>query len=178
MRTILICVLALTSCLSLKAQTLLPYASMSYMQWQPFPAYNLLNDSTHANQKWSFNTYGAISAGYGYFNGVGGTVLSAPVGLQLNRQLNNNLYAFAGVSAGPALFNFSSSFMNPSLNKSYPNGLSNAYGFGMNTNVQLGLMYINDAKTFSISGSIGVERSSYPVYQPNRTNVKKSNGQP
>jgi hypothetical protein len=178
MRLILCCLLTLMFCLSLRAQTLLPYASMSYMQWQPFPAYNLLNDSTHVNQKWSLNTYGAISAGYGFFNGVGGTILSAPVGLQLNRQLNNNLYAFAGVSAGPALFNFSSSFMNPALNKSYPGGLSNAYGFGMNTNVQLGLMYINDAKTFSISGSIGVERSSYPVYQSARPSVKKSNGQP
>jgi hypothetical protein len=178
MRLIVVCIFTSMFCLSSKAQTLLPYASLNYMQWAPFPAYNMLNDSAHLNQKWSFNTYGAISAGYGYFNGVGGTILSAPVGIQLNRQLNNNLYAFAGVSTAPALFNFSSSFMNPSLNKTYPGSMTNAYGFGMNTSVQLGLMYVNDAKTFSISGSIGIERSSYPVYQPNGVNTKKSNVQP
>jgi hypothetical protein len=177
MRTILVCVFALMSCHSLRAQTLLPYYNMNFMQWQPFPAYNLLNDSSHVNQKWSFNTYSAISAGYGYFNGVGGSVLSAPVGLQVNRQLNNNFYAFAVVSAAPALFNFGSSFMNPSLNKSYPGSLTNAYGFGMNTSVQLGLMYVNDAKTFSISGSIGIEKSSYPIYPSNGVTTKKSNTQ-
>jgi hypothetical protein len=31
----------------------------------------------------------------------------------------------------------------------------------MPASASLGLMYINDQKTFSISGSIGVERSSY-----------------
>jgi len=176
MRIVLL-IFALLSFLSPKAQSYLPYGSMNFSRWQPFPAYNLPGDSTNLNQKWYFTTYSGISAGIGFFNGGSTTFLSAPVGVQLNRPLNNNLIAFAGISAAPTFFSFSSSFMNPSYNKSYPGGsLSNAYGFGINPSLQMGLMYINDARTFSISGSIGIERSSYPiypVYPPNRTSTKK-----
>jgi hypothetical protein len=172
---IIFCVLASMTFLSPKAQTLLPFSSLNYAQWQPFPSYNLLKDSSNLNQKWHFNTYSAISAGFGFFNGGGASFISAPVGLQLSRPLNNNLFAFAGISAAPTFYNFSSSFMNSGLNKSYPGGyLPNTYTFGLNSRVELGLMYINDARTFSISGSIGIERSDYPVYFPsNRTNTKK-----
>jgi hypothetical protein len=170
---IVLSVLALISFLSSGAQTHLPVSTMNYASWQPFPAYNLLGDSSHLNQKWHLSTYTGISAGFGFFNGGNATAISAPVGLQLNRQLNNNLYAFAGISAGPAFFS-SRSFTEPFLYKSYPgSNYSNAYGFGINSSVEMGLMYINDAKTFSISGSIGVERSSYPVYTPDRANTKK-----
>ena len=173
MRIILL-ILALISFLSPKAQTHLPVSSMNFTQWQPFPGYNPPGDSNHLNQKWYFSTYSGLSAGYGFFNGGSLTFLSAPVGLQLNHPLNNNLIAFAGISASPVFFNFSRSFMDPVFNKSYPGGsLPNAYGFGMNPAVQMGLMYINDAKTFSISGSIGIERNSYPVYPSNRVNTKK-----
>ena len=43
---------------------------------------------------------------------------------------------------------------------------------GLYSRAELGLQYINDERTFSISGSIGVERSSYPVlpYNNTRTN--------
>jgi hypothetical protein len=151
----------------------LPVGSFNYAQWQPFPAYKHFNDSGNVNQKWYFSTYGAITAGFGFFNGVGSTFISAPVGLRVNRQLNNNLIAFAGVSAAPTFFSFSRSFSDPAFYKFYPGGtLSNPYSFGVNTTAEMGLMYINDAKTFSISGSIGVERSSYPVYP---TEIKKVN---
>ncbi|MGH2563931.1 MAG: hypothetical protein ACRDE5_05430, partial [Ginsengibacter sp.] len=35
--------------------------------------------------------------------------------------------------------------------------------FGTYSSASLGLMYINDSRTFSISGSIGIERSSNPL---------------
>ena len=173
MRIILL-ILASISFLTPKAQAVLPVTTMSYTQWLPFPSYKPLSDANGLNQKWYFNTYTGISAGTVFFNGGGATFLSVPVGLQLTRQLNNNLYAFAGVSAGPAIYSFNRSFMDPVLNKSYPGIYQpNAYSFGMNAGVQMGLMYVNDAKTFSISGSIGIERGSYPVYQSGGLNTKK-----
>jgi hypothetical protein len=173
---IILGILVSFSILSAKAQTYLPLSVMNYAQWHPFPSYNLLGDSAHSHQKWQFNTYSAMSAGYLFSNGGGASYISAPVGLQLTRQLNNNLYAFAGVSAAPAFYNFNSSFTSPLSHSVYPGGYpSNAYQFGMNARVEMGLMYINDAKTFSISGSIGVEQSSFPSYPvpPNRTATKR-----
>jgi hypothetical protein len=97
----------------------------------------------------------------------------APVGLQVNHPLNNNLIAFAGISTAPTFFSFNHSFTDPALSKYYPGSyLPNTYSFGINSRVEMGLMYINDAKTFSISGSIGVEQSSYPVYPVSRMNTK------
>jgi len=49
----------------------------------------------------------------------------------------------------------------------------NPYSFGINSRVDIGLMYINDARTFSISGSIGVERAAYPVYYPSNKVISK-----
>ncbi|MEJ7680097.1 MAG: hypothetical protein WKG06_20000 [Segetibacter sp.] len=34
---------------------------------------------------------------------------------------------------------------------------------GIYSRAELGLQYINDERTFSISGSVGVERSSFPM---------------
>ena len=170
-------ILASLTFLSPKAQTILPVGSMNFVRWQPFPVYNMPGDSNHLNQKWYFSTYSGLSAGFGFYNGGSFNYLSVPVGLQLNHPLNNNLIAFAGISAAPTVFSFSHSFMDPAFNKSYPgNSLSNPYGFGINPSLQMGLMYVNDDRTFSISGSIGIERSSYPiypVYPSNRTNTKK-----
>jgi hypothetical protein len=173
MRLILL-ILASASFLSSRAQTHLPISSMNYSLWQPFSCYDPLGDSNHLNQKLYFSKYAGVSTGFGFYNGANAIFLSAPVGLQLNRPLNNNLIAFAGISAAPVFFNFNRSFTDPGINKYYPGGsLSNAYGFGVNSRIEMGLMYINDAKTFSISGSIGVDRASYPVYPSNRVITKK-----
>jgi hypothetical protein len=159
--------------LPLKAQTYLPVGNIGFMPWQPSPIYHSLNDSSHLNQKWYFSKYAGISAGYSFFAGGGASYISAPVGLQWNHPLNNNLIAFAGASAAPTFFSFSHSFTDPAFNKSYPGSyLPNTYTFGVNTRVEMGLMYVNDAKTFSISGSIGVERSSYPFYPAERVATK------
>ena len=160
-----------------RAQTHIPTGSMGFSQWFPLGTYHPLGDTSNPNQKWFFTKYAAISAGYIFYNGGGGSVLSAPVGLQVTRELNNNLYAFAGVSVAPTFFSYNSSYYNSQVNKSYPGGyLPNTYSFGMNSRVEMGLMYVNDARTFSISGSIGIERSTnpyYPAYPPNRTNTRK-----
>ena len=169
-RIILVMLVSLAFLLT-KAQSYIPVSSMNFAQWQPFSAYHPYSDSNNLNQKWYVTKYVGISAGFGFFNGAGGSFISAPLGLQLNHPLNNNLIAFAGVSVAPTLFNFSSSFTNPS----YPGNIPNAYGLGLNSQVNLGLMYINDAKTFSISGSIGVDRYSYPVFPAQRQNIQKNN---
>ncbi len=164
MRILLVAIASFTF-LTPRAQTQTPFGAISYAQWQPFRGYSPMGDSSHFNQKWYLTPYAAVSAGFGFFNGIGATMISAPVGLQLNHSINNNLVAFAGVSASPTFFNFNSAFTNSHLNASYPgNAFPNAYALGLNTRVEMGLMYMNDAKTFSISGSIGVERGSYPTF--------------
>src|SRR5579859_2359038 len=145
------------------------------------PVSHLPVNQQSVSQKWYFSKYAGLSAGYSSFAG-GTSFLAAPVGLQLSRRLNDNLYAFTGISAAPVIFNANRFITGPVLNPSYPghglppypgNNLPNGYGFGLNSRVEAGLMYVNDAKTFSISGSVGIERNSYPVYPSNRVNTKK-----
>lgn len=125
------------------------------------------NDSSYyiqhvQSKKWFLTSYSNIGIGFNFFNGSTATVVSAPVGLQLNRQLNNNLYAFTGVSLAPTYISFNRSFLS-SGNKPYTGNGFKSDDFGLYSSVNVGLMYVNDARTFSISGSIGVARSSYPV---------------
>ncbi len=150
---IILSILVMISVLSVKAQTLLP------------TNYHLGSDSNNVDKKWSLHKYGGISASYAFFNGGNARVISAPVGLQLNRRINNNLYAFAGIAAAPAYIDFNRSFTQSDINKNMQ-GMNryNASGFSMNSKFEAGLMYINDAKTFSISGSIGVYNSSNPLF--------------
>ena len=127
-------------------------------------------------KKWFFTKYTGITAGYSFFRGGSATVIAAPVGLQLNRRLNNNLYAFATVSVAPAYINFNRGFLYTDFNKT--NAGNSFYKTGstaMYSSAALGLMYINDEKTFSISGSIGVERNNFPVYFSNQMNTTKPN---
>jgi hypothetical protein len=155
---ILLLLLALTSFISTRAQTPLYPGMMNYAQRNPLSYVNPVIDSNLSKKKWSLHKYGGISASYSFFNGGSASVFSVPLGLQLNRQLNNNLYAFAGISAAPSYINFSRSFINADIKKYNTNSL------GLYSRFEAGLMYVNDARTFSISGSIGVERNSFPVY--------------
>ena len=113
-------------------------------------------------KKWFLTSYSNIGIGVNFFNGSTGTVVSAPIGVQLNRPLNNNLFAFTGVSLAPTYVNFNHSFLSPGIKPSAGSGLKSDY-FGLYSSVNMGLMYVNDARTFSISGSIGVGRSKYPI---------------
>jgi hypothetical protein len=153
--------IALIFSLSAEAQTFLPVGFMRYDQPLTFGH----SPDSLSGRKWSLHPYSGISAGYSFFNGGSAGMLAVPVGLQLTRKLNNNLYAFAGVSAGPVYTDFNRSFLsaNPYQVHQYNNLLSPG-NLGIFSRAELGLMYVNDAKTFSLSGSIGVERSSYPVF--------------
>jgi len=135
---------------------LITLVSVSAAAQSPFYSYHQFGDSAALARKWHVSTYGGISAGLGMY--------AAPIGLQINRRLNNNFYAFAGVAAAPTFYNFNHAFNSTSAFKPYPGMNPAATGFGLQSRVEMGLMYINDARTFSISGSIGVTRGSYPAY--------------
>ena len=157
---------------TLKAQSLLPVSFFDYSQRTNFANNIRLGDSL-SKQKWSFNRYSGISTSFSFFKGGSATVVSAPMGLQLNRRLTNNLYAFANVGVAPAYVNFNQSFISADINKNNPYSRSNS--FGVYSSASLGLMYVNDAKTFSISGSLSVERSSYPMFPYYQMNSAKPN---
>jgi len=163
MRAAIVLVLFIVSITS-KAQTSFPGSFLDYTQRQAFVNKSHLNDSA-VNKKWFLSKYGGISTSFSFFRGGNATMVSVPVGLQLNRRLNNNLYAFGSVSVAPAYVNLNHSFLATDINKSWQNNtFLKSSNFGMYSRAEMGLMYINDEKTFSISGSIGIERSNYPVY--------------
>jgi hypothetical protein len=167
--------LFMISFISVRAQTHLPLSSSSYTQREAFTNNNSFSDSNNLQKKWTLDKYVGFSASYGFYNGGSATVFAAPIGLQLNRRLNNNLYAFVGISAAPAYVNFNRSFIHSDINKNNP-GMTrySTNGFTMYSKFEAGLMYVNEAKTFSISGSIGVYRSKYPPYPfYNGTNIQK-----
>jgi hypothetical protein len=138
----------------------------------------MVKDSSYSirnmqDRKWFLTSYTGVGIGFNFFNGNTATILSAPVALQLNRRLNDNLYAFASVSAAPTYINFNRSFLSPGIIKSYPGNSFKPGYLGLTSSVNLGLMYINDARTFSISGSIGVERGTYPMLLYPAGNVQR-----
>ena len=156
-----------------KAQTFMGgrFTPNNYSGWfsnERFP----VDSSTQ--KKWIFSRYSALSTSYHFSRGGQAMIVAAPVTLQLNRRLNNNLYAFANASMAPAYVNFNRSFIATDFNKIVRNkSFSNVSNLYMWSNFSLGLQYINDEKTFSISGSIGVERSSYPLLPYYRSNDQR-----
>ena len=160
---------------SVKAQSVLPATSSELAQRSLLENNHAINDSI-PNKKLFLTTYSGITTGYIFFNRGSAFYIAAPIGLQLNRKLNNNLYAFAGISAAPAYMNFNSSFMSADVNKMYPNSsFIRTNNFGINARAEMGLMYINDAKTFSISGSFSIERSSNPIFLNQPVNTTRLN---
>jgi hypothetical protein len=158
---IFLTILVSLAVLSAKAQSPLP-AGAPYPTGTPLPT----RDSGNFSHQLQLRPYASISTGYLFFH-RGISYFSAPVGLALVYPINRNISAFAGASASPVVFSVNQ------LN-SYPNNnFSRPYNFGWSGRVEGGLMYTNDAKTFSISGSVGVERGSYPGYPAYRTNTKK-----
>ena len=172
---IMFVVLMLTSSLIVKAQTILQASNINHLQLQSFTVNNRFKDSS-LNKKWFVNKYIGFSSSFGFFNGGNATVLAVPVGLQLQRRLNNNWYAFAGASVAPAYTSFNKSFLSANVNKfSQNNNFLTSKRLDIYSRAELGLMYVNDQKTFSISGSIGVERSSYPLVPFNQNSSVRPN---
>jgi hypothetical protein len=167
---ILLTILASMAFLIPRAQTHLPLGG----QWEitPWPTYipwSLLN-AGNPNHGWRVQPYASVSAGY-LFLGGGISYLSAPVGLIVYRPLNTNFTAFAGANIAPTVFNMSRLYTDQLNSPAYPG--NRFTGVGVNAGIQGGIIYTNDAKTFSISGGISVERGSYPVYLPPGTNTTK-----
>jgi hypothetical protein len=174
-RTILFAAILL-SAVAVKAQSPLSFGTMNGTQ-SAFQHFHQVADTNNVRKKWFVTKYASISSGFVAFRGGSGTFLSAPVGLQLNRQLSNNVYAFAGVSVAPTFFHYNGAFYQPGINKS--NSFMNANNFGTYSAAHMGVMYINNDRTFSISGSIGVGRSSYynqsPFYAPGNSPMLRKN---
>ncbi|MGC4035454.1 MAG: hypothetical protein QM764_05795 [Chitinophagaceae bacterium] len=171
MRTFLL-LLVVACTFSAGAQTAtLPVGIVDYMHRENLGLYSHSFIPT-SNKKWSVNTYSGITTGFSFFNGGTATMVAAPVGLQLNRRLNDNLYAFAGVSVAPTYINFGNTIGSPLFKGSSANGMYNPNSLSVYSRAELGLMYINDARTFSVSGSVGVSRSSgyYPGMPVRQTN--------
>ena len=148
---------------ALKAQVFLPGSYNNGFSNGFFANSKGLNDSS-SNNKWSLSTYSSVSTSFTFFRGGNAMIVSAPVGLQLSRRLNNNLFAFAGLSVAPAYVNFNQSFRVNDFSKANQNNtLIRTGNLGMYSRAELGLQYTNDERTFSISGSICVETSTYPL---------------
>lgn len=127
-------------------------------------------------KKWFVSSYSGITAGYSFFRPGGASFMAAPLGIQLNRRLSNNVYAFAGVTAAPTYLNFNHAFLTADANKLNPfNSFYQPGNFSMYSAATLGLMYINNARTFSVSGSISVEKNNYPSFYNNQFNTTKQN---
>jgi hypothetical protein len=158
--------------IAVKAQMLVPGSFFDNSFRGGFRSNSGFRDSV-ANKKWSLSRYSSISTSFVGWKGGYATVVAAPIGLQLNRSLNNNISAFAGVAVAPAYTNFGQRFMNTNINKLYQN---NPFYKGSNLSLysraEIGLSYTNDERTFQISGSIGVERNNFamPVYVPANNN--------
>jgi hypothetical protein len=154
--------------LSSKAQTHLPVYPLGFgfSQWQPMSMAPLPGSS----QKWQLRPSASIQAGYIFYNG-GISYLSAPLELNLYHPLTSNVTAFGGVYVAPTVFSMTNPYLSSFQNPAYPN----RYNMTINPGVQGGLMYTNDAHTFSISGSVRVERGSYYpyVYPAQRSNTNK-----
>ncbi len=155
-----------------KAQTVLPGSLIGYNQRANFANDMHLDDSL-SKKKWSFNRYIGLSTSFIFFKNGSASIFEAPIGLQVNRRLNNNLYAFANVSVAPAYVSFNQPYYGTAY-KGNPNNSFNSNSLNMYSSASLGLQYVNDAKTFSISGSISVERSNYPMapVYPVATDIK------
>src|SRR5438309_9889860 len=106
MRIILVMLIMMVAA-AVKAQTVLPGSFMDYTYRGMF-AHNIPVRDSLSKSKWSFSKYTGLSASYSFFKGGSASIIAAPIGLQLNRQLTNNVYAFAGVSVAPAFINFNS----------------------------------------------------------------------
>ncbi len=114
------------------------------------------------SKKWIISKYMGVSSSLVFFNGGNASILSVPVGIRLNRRINNNWYAFAGVSVAPSYINFNGAFLNSQYSKTAALYSYSGNGhFNVNPAAELGLVYTNDQKTFSISGSISVQRQPY-----------------
>lgn len=166
MKRILLIAAFFMAAVAANAQSPVPFGGLST---SPLSfGHNHAVDTNGLRSKWSLVKYASISTGFVAFRGGSGSFFSAPLGLQLNRQLSNNLIAFGGISVTPSYFYSNNAFYQPGFkNGGFSNGnLMNRGSFGTYPSAQVGVMYTNDQRTFSISGSVSVTRSTYGGFAP------------
>ena len=168
-------VFMLLFCVTAKSQTILSPGFGAYPQSRSLFNNSHFNDSV-SQPKWFFSSYRALSTSISFFKGGNATIFSAPMGLQLNRRLNNNMYAFANVTVAPSYISINPSYLS-GFQKTGTGKSFQQNNPGLYPAASLGLMYVNDARTFSISGSISAERNFYPAlpYYPGNTGNTKEN---
>ncbi|PWT94582.1 MAG: hypothetical protein C5B52_19635 [Bacteroidetes bacterium] len=130
------------------------------------PDYQSIQESRLSNHRWFVSRYAALSMGNTFYPHANAFYFSAPMGLQLNRSLNKNWYAFAGAYVAPTYTSFNHSMMYAPYSKGFTGSAYPPNYFTVNPGVQAGLMYISNDGSFSVSGSIRAEYHSYPVYRP------------
>lgn len=123
-----------------------------------------VNDTNYTHKKWFVTKDAGISTGFIAFRGGSSSFLSVPLGLQVNRKLTNNFYAFGGVSVTPYVFRYNGMPYQYPVNKG--NSFMQTNNFAAYSDAKVGVMYISNDRTFSISGSIGVSRGGYNSYSP------------
>lgn len=153
----------LMSAIAAKAQSPLFSGALDYTQ-PVFRNTNQATDTNYLRKKWFVTKYSGISTGFIAYKGGSSSFLSVPLALQVTRQLTNNVYAFGSVSATPYLMQSNNAFYQAGVDKN--NSLVRINNAGISPAARIGLMYTNDQRTFSISGSISVSRSSYNYYSP------------
>ncbi|MVT07835.1 hypothetical protein [Chitinophaga tropicalis] len=153
----------LMSALAAKAQSPLFSGAQNNTQ-SVFRDPRQLTDTNYLRKKWFVTKYAGISTGFIVYKGGSSSFLSAPLELQVNRQLTNNVYAFGGIAVTPYLLQSNGVFYPTGIDKNY--GLMRTSNYGINPAARVGVMYISNDKTFSISGSISVSRSIYNGYSP------------
>lgn len=173
MRVLLAILVSLTF-FSANAQTHLPVApTMGFTPWSPFTSFYQPTFFNTSKPGWQLTPFASVSAGYIFYNG-GSSYVAAPMGLILSHPINKNLTGFGGITATPYAF---SSMRYPRSFIAQGYGITTPYGtpnIGISTGVTGGLMYTNDAKTFSISGRVSIDRTTAPnYYVPAPRNIAK-----
>lgn len=162
LRTILFAAI-LMSGMDVYAQVDSSFSAMNGME-SAFRHPQQVSDTNNIYKKWFVTKYAGISSGFVAFKGGSGSFLSAPLTLQVNRKLTNNLFAFGGVSMTPYIFRYNNVPYQPAINKG--NSFMQTNNFSAYSDAKIGVMYINNERTFSISGSVGVSRGGYNGYSP------------
>lgn len=177
LRTILFAVVFMSG-MAVQAQTDTSFSAMNNFK-RPLQ----INDTNYLHKKWFVTKYAGVSTGFMAFKGGSSSFLSVPLALQLNHPLTNNFYAFGAVSVTPYVFRYNGMPYQPVVNKNNSFMHTQANNFAAYSDAKIGVMYISNDKTFSISGSIGVSRGGgyyngyspfyAPVYAPMGGNMQR-----
>ncbi len=111
--------------------------------------------------KWFVTSGVNVVSAISFYHRTPTSWLAIPASIQLNHRLSDHWYAFANLSASPiyqSLLPAGGILSNKSL---FANPL-NPRGLGVYSAATIGVYYTNEARTFSISGSLSTSRGYSP----------------